>query len=129
MGLLYASKTMRKKVKECISCHFQEDSVVTPNRIKRVCGIDYHQAQAALNKIAKKPRQWIDISTDDVEAKSRLVRCTSANEWFYDDPGDEYVPCFPRVHDVVSKLFPRVHDAIHGRLLKNEADLTKKLSD
>jgi epoxyqueuosine reductase QueG len=108
---------MVEKVKECVR-RFPEDSIILPHRIKTVCGIDENQTVKALKTVAPTPGKWVDIG-----AKSKLTRCQAwcpwlkINEWFYDEPGDEYLPLFPRFHDITSKNFPLVHATIHGRLM------------
>lgn len=117
MGSQYAGPATIEKVKRCI-LSFPQDSIIIPHRIHKSCGTDENQVVGALEKIAPTPGKWVDIG-----GKSKLTRCRAwrrwikINEWFYDEPGDEYLPVFPYFHDRVSKSFPLIHDATHGRAL------------
>jgi len=116
MGSEYASKEMIERVKKCVrelpSCTF-----VYPGLIKRLKGIDPNQAKCALRKIASAPGNPIDIGAESKLIRGYrgfgVIRTEPADHWWYDPVGDERLPLFPIIHEIIRERFPLIHSFLH----------------
>lgn len=121
MGSKYASADMQKKVKDCIR-RLTPVTVVYPHALKREFPElkDHDQILGALQRIAPEPNVFVDIG-----GKSRLTRMYKPiarlgvfrspkdNRWYYDPPGDEWLPIFPRLNEMIRIWTPRIHELLH----------------
>lgn len=121
MGSKYASAEMQKKVKDCIR-RLRCCTVVYPHSLKRLFPElkDHDQILGALRKIAPTPNEKVDIGGESKLIRTYrpvlrlgIIRTLEDDRWFYDPPGDEWLPIFPRLHESIRIWMPRIHRLLH----------------
>jgi len=116
MGSTYASPEMVERVKNCIR-ELYPCTYVYPSLFKKLKRIDSDQAKGALRKIASKPNKPVDIGADSMLIRGYrgfgILRTEPADYWWYDPVGDERLPLFPILHEIIAERFPLIHSLLH----------------